>query len=222
LAISLYLAIFLRFTDILNKKYFFQGGALFGLLVVLPFLDKFRHFNEENFTFSINLDFMSHGHFDAYQNFVRVVDMDIITYGNQLLGALLFFVPRSLFANKAIGSGAFTAAQANLSWNNISFPFLGEGYINFSVFGVVLFAFLLGYISGYMDKKYWSLKKHTNNHWFFGFYYLSFGLSFFLLRGDLMSSYAYGVTILSLYLVLVFMMVNILKIRYGGNKIVRI
>jgi len=45
--------------------------------------------------------------FDSYQNFAIVFFEDFITYERQLLGALLFWVPRSIWPNKPIGSGAF-------------------------------------------------------------------------------------------------------------------
>lgn len=215
LAISLYLAILLRFTSFLKKRFIFQLGTIFGLLIILPFLDKFRNFDSRNFDFAINFGFLSHGHFDAYQNFVRLISLDITTYGNQLVGSLLFFIPRSIFEGKANGSGALLAEMGNLEWNNISFPFLAEGYINFSIFGTIIFAFILGYLSGFLDKFYWSLKKFTNNHWYFGFYYLAFGLSFFILRGDLMSSYAYSVSILGSYLLTFFIILNLSKVTLG-------
>lgn len=79
------------------------------------------------------------GHFDSYQSILSVLNSEIITYGNQLLGVLLFWVPRSIWSNKPIGSGAFMAEITNLDFSNISMNYFAEGYINFGVFGMFLF-----------------------------------------------------------------------------------
>ncbi|MBD3831646.1 MAG: oligosaccharide repeat unit polymerase [Arcobacter sp.] len=217
LAITLYLAILLRFTQMLEKRYVFQIGSIFGLMIVMPFLDKFRHFDVKTFDFSIDFTFLSQGHFDAYQNFVRLLSIDYISYGNQLLGALFFYIPRSMWADKPIGSGSFVASLGNLKFDNVSMPFIGEGYINFSILGSVIFMMLLGMVSGKLDKYYWSLRTYIDNHWFFNIYYLSLGMSFFILRGDLMSSFAYTVTIVGTYMALMYLIYLYSTIKIRGN-----
>lgn len=215
LAIALYLAILLRFTHILEMRYLFQLGSIFGLMIIMPFLDKFRYFDKSNFDFSIDFSFLSAGHFDAYQNFVRLISIDYISYGNQLLGAFFFFIPRSLWIDKPTGSGSFVASLAHLQFDNISMPLVGEGYINFSILGSLVFMLFLGFMSGKLDNYYWSLKKHLDNHWFFNVYYLLLGMSFFILRGDLMSSFAYTMALVGTYVVLMYFVyiVSVLKIR---------
>jgi len=214
LAITLYLAIILRFTKLLERRYIFQIGTIFGLMIVMPFLDKFRYFDEKTFSFSIDFTFLSQGSFDAYQNFIRLISIDYISYGNQLLGALFFYIPRSIWVDKPIGSGSVVASLGNLQFDNISMPLIGEGYINFSIVGSLIFMMLLGMVSGTLDKYYWLLRSYTDNHWFFNIYYLLLGMSFFILRGDLMSSFAYTVTLVGTYIALVYFVhkVSILKI----------
>jgi hypothetical protein len=117
-----------------------------GVFTVFEFLDKFRYFSYESnksFDFKINFNFLKKGHFDAYENFVRAIEIDFITYGDQLQGALLFFVPRFLWKDKPIGSGAALAEKSNYNFGGISMPFIGEGYVNFGTIGSFLFMLLL-------------------------------------------------------------------------------
>jgi len=199
LAAALYLAILLSYTEVFQKQYRFPLSMIFGLLVVFPFLDKFRHFDMEKFNFTIDYSFFQAGHFDAYHNFVRVISIDFVSYGYQLLGPLLFYVPRGVWHDKPVGSGHQLAYLEGFSFSNISMPFLAEGYVNFGVVGTVIFIILLSRLFTFLDNLYWSLKPIYTNHWFYNIYYLSLGLSFFVLRGDLMASFAYTFTILGSY-----------------------
>ena len=67
-------------------------------------------------------------------------------------------------------------------------PFPGEGYINFGILGIILFAFILALVSKITDKWY----KYNDLRLFFSLY-VCFHMIFmiFMLRGDLMSSFAY-------------------------------
>ena len=112
------------------------------------------------------------------------------SWGRQLFGAMLFFVPRSIWPNKPIGSGAeVISALRQYSFTNISMPLVGEAFINFGIVGVVLIGILVGTISKRIDKKYWendsNLSVLNTVYPFLVFYF------FFLQRGDLMSSGAY-------------------------------
>ena len=60
--------------------------------------------------------------------------------GKQLLGAMLFFIPRSIWPSKPIGSGATIAIYQRQSFKNISCPIIGEAIINFGIIGVIIFA----------------------------------------------------------------------------------
>ena len=100
-----------------------------------------------------------------------------------------------MWPSKPIGSGAFVSANMlmtryNMWFSNISMPFPGEGYANFGVIGIILFAFILSLVSKLTDEfcKYNDLRLILS-------LYVSFHMVF-MLRGDLMSSFAYLVGIL--------------------------
>ena len=79
-----------------------------------------------------------------------------ISWGNQLLGAILFFVPRSIWPSKPLGTGhtAIVALDQHY-FSNVSAPLIAEGYVNFGIVGVVLFALAAGWIFRKLDSAFW-------------------------------------------------------------------
>ena len=112
-----------------------------------------------------------------------------MTYGKQLLGALLFFIPRSIWPSKPFGSGYTVFTAFNNPFSNVSCPLIAEGYINFGLFGIIIFALMFGYLSSYLDCKFKNNISKRDS--FILLYPFLLGAYFFMLRGDLMSSYAY-------------------------------
>ncbi|WP_162419552.1 O-antigen polymerase [Cyclobacterium roseum] len=187
---ALYIPLFIVFFPFLKRKFNFTIVFIFGFLFLFPFLDRFRRFTSEtNVKFGLDFDMFEEGHFDTYQSLLSVLKYDIVTYGNQLLGVFLFWIPRSLWPAKPIGSGAYSAGLTNLEFHNISMNYFGEGYINFGYLGIFLFTFFLAYFSAYLDVKF--IKLSLNNYLFPLWYYIVVGFIFFILRGDLLSSFAY-------------------------------
>lgn len=184
-----YIPIIILYSKILRKYFMLNFTIIFGLLYLFPFLNQFRYFkNFESIKFNLDFNMFLEGHFDSYQNFLRVINENIITNGKQLLGVILFWVPRSIWKEKPIGSGAFLAEKVNLSYSNIAMNYLGEGYINFGYIGIVLFIIFIAYINARFDKLYWNYRE---NNYFVVFYLIVLSMEIFILRGDLMSSFAY-------------------------------
>ncbi|MFH4562453.1 O-antigen polymerase [Vibrio diabolicus] len=206
-AITLYLPFFiLMFPRVFNVTYIFPIYFFGGLMVIFPFLNKFRYFSsDQEISFDIDYSFITSGHLDAYQNFVRAVDTDFISWGHQLLGSLLFFVPRSLWQSKPIGSGHQLSENEDLYMSNISMPYIAEGYINFHMFGVLMFSIVLAFLCAKFDRFYWDRKKITDKVDTISILYLfMLGFLLFILRGDLLSSISYFVAfILSFFTVVV-------------------
>ena len=75
---------------------------LIALLIFFPFFDNFRHFNG-TIKFKLSLDYLATMNMDASQIFMVIMKENHITWGNQLLGALFFFIPRSLWPLKHLG-----------------------------------------------------------------------------------------------------------------------
>ena len=192
-AAATYLPILILFFPVfLRRRYLFNLLLGSGLLFVFPLLNLFRYADHqtawtpyEQFT-SLN--------YDSYCSLAFIWENDIVTYGRQLLGPLFFWVPRSWWPDKPIGSGHLAAIQYDLfegGFSNVSMNFLGEGYINFGFFGIFLFVIIIALISKKMDVIFWE-KYKGDIHNFFAIYYLyALPMFFFVMRGDLLSGTAY-------------------------------
>lgn len=214
-AATIYLALLLSTTKIFYKPHRLQFTFLFGLFILFPMIDKFRHMQYfDQVDWSIDFHYITTGSFDAYQNFARLLSYDSISYGYQLLGSIGFFIPRSIWKDKPWGSGNVVGNFFNLDLTNLSMPLIGEGYINFGVIGSVIFIIILALVSKFLDYRYWKMKKHFKSFSFENTYYLFLGLSFFMLRGDLMSSFAYTVTIIGLYTVIFKVLLIFAKVKF--------
>lgn len=198
---AVYIPLILLYVSFCKKKLVLNQSLILGILFLFPLFDEMRRFSGiENLRFGFKFRMFLEGHFDSYQNFLRVVSSDIVTYGRQLLTSILFFVPRKLWSGKSIGSGAYLQKEIGLSYDNIAMNYFGEGYINFGYIGIIIFTMILAFINSRLDKIYWLKLKKTNV--FKGIYLLSLGLLFFILRGDLLSGLAFTVGInFSLYFV---------------------
>ncbi len=189
--------VFLAF-DFMKRKNVFVLIMLFGLLVIFPFLENFRYWSGD-MTIGLSFDFLNEMHFDASQNFMIIMKLKIVTWGQQLLGALLFWFPRSLWESKPLGSGAFVAEQYS-DFTNISMPWFAEGYLNFGFVGIFLFTIFLSWFCSFFDSKYWN-DLHENKK-LTPYYLLLLSALLFILRGDLMSSLAYTLaTLFDIYLI---------------------
>ncbi|GAA3656732.1 O-antigen polysaccharide polymerase Wzy [Flavivirga jejuensis] len=132
-------------------------------------------------------------HYDAYANIMATVDYTTkngFSLGYQLLSALLFFVPRSLWSSKPTSTGEligdYLMNDYGLNFNNLSNCIISEAYIDFGLFGIILFAFILAYSFKFFLS--W-LKSNDFAKQITAFYFAVHLI--FLLRGDLTNGFAY-------------------------------
>ncbi|KHF38263.1 O-antigen polymerase [Halalkalibacter okhensis] len=197
---TVYIALLIVIFKEFKNKYILKISILVGLLVVFPFMGMFRSIGIMLISNQVSLipnpleDFLK-SDYDAYSMIARsllYVENEGITFGQQLLGAFLFFIPRSIWPEKPIGSGAMMAQEFNWPFTNVSCPFIGEAYLNFGIIGIVVFAVSLAIILGKFDTIYQHELKNTMNISVLKIYYpVLIGFLFFLLRGDMLSSFAY-------------------------------
>lgn len=198
---SVYLGLLIIIMKKLGNPHLFKILIFIGILLIFPAVNSFRN-NTIQMVINngINIpkpsDAFLAGDFDSYSMLVRAiiyVKSHGITWGNQLLGNILFFIPRQIWPNKPIGSGAFIASKLGWNFTNVSCPYIGEGYINFGILGVIVFAMLLSIISKFADESYARLEKSKGEYISFIeiVYPFSIGFLFFILRGDLLSSLSF-------------------------------
>lgn len=188
-AAAYYLPLVLFWLRKSNNPYMIGYLLIFGLVVVLPLLEQFRNFNSfEDLNFRISGNYFTAGHFDVYYNFVLGLSNLDIAYGYQLLGVLLFFVPRVLWPAKPVHSGQLFSTELGLNFDNVSFTLAAEGYVNFGIFGSFLFIFLAGFLCARIDGKFW---RSMQQIYFFPVYAVLISMAFFMMRGSLLPTFAY-------------------------------
>lgn len=172
-----------------SKKNNFVFFFITGFLYFFPFLNQFRNIASlKELQFKPNFEVYKTAHFDSYYNFALIIFDVPIQWGNQLLGALLFFIPRDWWPTKPIGSGAYMAEFKDMSFTNLSANYFAEGYINFGFIGIALFLLVLCFLLSKLDQM-GDIYNKLNSPFFVLYLQLIFSV-FFLLRGDLMSSFA--------------------------------
>ena len=194
----IYIGLLLIIFPFLRKGSWFLWMMILGLVVIFPVINAFRRisFEEVNlFETIINvltsiLDDFLEGDYDAYTMFMltqEYVAEKGLSYGMQLVGVLFFFIPRSVWPTKPVGSGQTAAEFFNWGFTNLSCPLPAEGFINFGIIGVILFAFILSKAVKVLDDTFWE----RNNLGVKVVYIFIVPFLFFMMRGDLLSSFAY-------------------------------
>ena len=189
------------------------GGLLFVGIFGSELQNLLRSFytSEGPIKFS-GVNYFYQGHFDGFEmiaHTLNYIKLEGIVFGKQFLSALLFWVPRSFWSEKSIGSGDFIAYEYlstlySVEFANFSMPLLGEAYLNFGILGVWMVFFILGWFCGKEDGKFhtWrkleaklNLRQKYAPFWMWRYGTL-LGLSLFTFRGDLQSAIAFGSGIL--------------------------
>lgn len=160
---------------------------LFAFVTIFPLLDNARRIdNLSDYTFIYSMEFFLAGHFDSYQTLVRVIQQDIITNWNQLIGNLLFFIPRDYWDEKPYGSGYFLADTLDYTFKNISMNYFAEGYVNRGYLGVFIFLIALISFMHVADKMYHKPNSRAGKFSFIVF----FGIFIMVMRGDLLTVFS--------------------------------
>lgn len=138
-------------------------GIVFGLLVAFPLFYIFKTMTIEDL-FNGNVNFggivnsFNTVDFDAFTimaRSIRYVRENGITWGNQLLNIILFFIPRGIWKNKPITTNVLIASAQNQRFTNLSCPLTAEGYVNFGIVGLVLYCIVYAKINRALDDMYW-------------------------------------------------------------------
>lgn len=198
-AAAIYLCVFLNLFPTWLKGQRFFILMILGLLLVFPVLDLFRYTSildiqgKSIVQMLTNLkSYFTTGNYDSYQMVLastKYTNYFGITYGKQLLGVFLFFIPRTLWPNKPVSTGTEIANQLDLQYSNISSPLPAEGMVNFGILGVILFALFFGVIMKKLDNTYYNYLDRVS--WINVIYLYLMPFTVFLSRGSLLSAFAY-------------------------------
>lgn len=211
----LFVFVFLFIPKLLNTNTKFLSVLFFSIIIGLPLSQLFTHTDygivelfakPSRLLEQVNQGVLTEGYlslnYDAFINIgiiIEAVQDNGFSYGFQLLSAILFFIPRSIWIDKPDASGTVVGKHLTENYEfyfqNVSNPFLSESYHNFGVVGVIVFAILLAISCVYM------LGWINSNNIFKRVMAFYFSLHLiFILRGDFTSSFAYLVaTFLGIY-----------------------
>lgn len=126
-----------------------------GLAVLYPALnvldstsDQLQEFARRNVYTTID--------FDGFQQTVNAVSTAAdggLGHGRYTLSALLFFVPRTMWPDKAVPASIDVAAHRGYSFQNLSLPIWSELYLDLGAVAMVGVMALLGCLAGRLDAR---------------------------------------------------------------------
>jgi hypothetical protein len=133
--------------------------------------------------------------YDAWANTYTIVEMvgkQGISWGRQLLGDLLFFVPSAVWHGKPVATGIAIGNYLIMHYSgwftNLSAPLVAEGYMDFGAAGVVLYGAGLAMIVVWLNR----LASGGGKLVSFPVAMYAAVFLMFALRGSLMVAVAYG------------------------------
>jgi hypothetical protein len=133
-------------------------GIIGGLLFLFPIADLFRRRDSVN---AVRPGFLAeyegNGDYDAFgqlSNALLFTETTPLEPGRQLLGILLFWVPRSIWTEKPTGTGVLLAEFRGYGFTNLSAPVWAEMLVNFGIVGVIVLSALLGVMLGRLDRRF--------------------------------------------------------------------
>lgn len=108
-------------------------GALVAIVIVFPIMDSFRYRNSTEVESIDPLSALTSSDFDSFAQVVNTawfVSANDISYGRQLLGVILFWVPRSTWPDKPVDTGILLAEAKGYGLGNLSAPLPAELFVN--------------------------------------------------------------------------------------------
>ena len=194
---AVYVPLLLMYVPVATRKYVMVAVLFVMLLAVFPLMNLFRR----DFTcFGVG-NFLT-ADYDTYQNMMEAVRGGMVTWGRQLLGVVLFFVPRAFWPGKPVGSGFCVAREYGYDYDNIAMCVFGEGYVNFGFVGMIVVSGMIAWVNIKADSRYWGGGVTTA---FKVCYLIGLPMEFVILRGALLN-------VLPYYLAYIFVVYVVSKI----------
>lgn len=133
-----------------------MAGIMVALFGIFPIADAFRR---DTVTISRGGFFDEYGATADYDSFAQIsntiayVNEHGVAVGQQLLGVVLFWVPREVWPGKAIDTGALLANYRGYRFTNLSAPTWAELYINGGMILLVVGMILIGFGFVQLDRQ---------------------------------------------------------------------
>jgi len=186
-----------------NSKYAQIVVIIFAILFLAPLADVFRFINSQQEQIDLgsnfNIDYLFSGHFDAFHNLAQIVELHYKSEKWQVIGILLFWVPRDLWEGKPNSTAFDFADYAGFSADNVSFPLPAEFLVDFGVWGVAVGMLLTGFLYRRLDMFLSKPQRPGSlSAYLFEMSHLEISiLGLYLLRGSVLTSFAFTVGVAS-------------------------
>lgn len=131
-------------------------SAMVGMVTIFPLADYFRYSSDTTVKVQGPVVALTSGDFDAFvqlNNSVAYVAAEGITYGKQLVGVVLLWVPRALWEGKPQDTGIELAEHMGYGFTNLSAPIWAELLVNFGWVGAIVGMGALGYLFRIWDAR---------------------------------------------------------------------
>jgi hypothetical protein len=139
-------------------------------LVVFPYLDQYRysessiqkyglHVNQYTEPVDYVLAKTDYASVTDVAVVIRAVDHDGHTWGRQLLGAALFWMPRSVWPDKPVNTANIVADDIGFPNRNLDSPLWAEGYVDFGWVGTAVLLAGVGLITRRLDDAFVLLRR---------------------------------------------------------------
>ncbi|MCD7818987.1 MAG: oligosaccharide repeat unit polymerase, partial [Lachnospiraceae bacterium] len=193
-----YITIIVGCKDCIKHNSMVVIGAFVGFYFIFP---AFNFFKYNDLTQLSEFEFggfdANFTDYDAYQMFlqsIRYVSDHGLTWGANLITALLNFVPRSIWKGKAYNSGQVICEYYNKSFTNTSCPIFAELYLSFGIVGIIIGTYLFARLIQLLENGY-----KSSNMLQRGCYCISVGIIFAFLRGSLLSMSSFWTSLIVSY-----------------------
>lgn len=130
-------------------------ATVLGFIFLFPLADMFRHISFGDRIVFDPIGSMLSGDFDSHAQVVNAfeyVDENGFTWGRQLMGAILFWVPRAIWPDKPLATGIILADSKGYEFNNLSSPIWAELFVDGGWLFVVVGMFALGFLFRRLDQ----------------------------------------------------------------------
>ncbi|MGY3679068.1 hypothetical protein [Streptomyces sp. TE33382] len=130
-----------------------------GALVLFPYADRFRYDDEgyrpvQSASVFEPLATKDYDQTVMFANTISWVDTRGHTYGRQLAGSGLFFVPRAVWSGKPEDTGVRVGQWMGMNMTNLSAPLWTEFWVDFGPAGMAGGLALIGYAAARTDRRY--------------------------------------------------------------------